>query len=116
MMHTTHTTRLKSLQARGLDGAGDPIRMAVTFSHFALGPSPLPPRARVTATARIFQRKILAFAVRFAGVSHFAKTETFIEIWMRRVDQLFRRYEMTDELALETWEDEGGSARDTKRE
>lgn len=42
--------------------------MEVTFSHFAAGPTPHPPRARVTATAKSFQRDGLHFWFRFIGV------------------------------------------------
>jgi hypothetical protein len=73
MMHMMHMTRRKSLQSRALDGASWTLKMGGSVSHFASGPPPHPPRARVTATANIFQREILAFAVRFAGVSHFTR-------------------------------------------
>jgi hypothetical protein len=71
MMYIARITRRKSLASRALDGASGTLKMGGSVFHFGSGPTPHPPRARVTATANIFQRKILAFAVRFAGVSHF---------------------------------------------
>ena len=38
--------------------------------------------------------------------------ETFIEFCLRRVDQLLRLCGFTTEIAIEMWEDEGGSTSD----
>jgi hypothetical protein len=55
--------------------------MDTQSSHLAQGTTLPPPPRRVTATAKIFQREIVAFAVRFAGLSHFfprdSKWKTF---------------------------------------
>jgi hypothetical protein len=79
-MHTTHTTRRKSLQAREFVGAADPIRMAVTFSHLAQGTTPHPPRARVTATPNPIAGKVLKFRVHCGGLSHFSDAKNFDEL------------------------------------
>jgi hypothetical protein len=71
MMHMMHATRCKSIRVHALDGASDAKGWRISRSTLAAGPTPHPPRPRVTATARYFQRKVLAFAVRFGGSSHF---------------------------------------------
>jgi hypothetical protein len=77
MMRTTHTTRRKSLRVREFDSGRAAKGWRLPSSHLAMGPVPLPPRARWTATASIFQREVLKFRVQGSGRSHFFPGEIF---------------------------------------
>jgi hypothetical protein len=71
MMYITHMMRCKSLRSRTLDGGADEIRMEDQSLHLAQGTTRHPPRARVTATAKLFQREGFNFRVHCRGFSHF---------------------------------------------
>lgn len=72
MMHITHIMHSISLSVEALDGVPLDKDGRYLLSTLAAGPSPQPPRARVTATAKYFQREGLNFRFRFAGSSHFS--------------------------------------------
>jgi hypothetical protein len=77
MMYIARITRRKSLPSKGFGRRVRTLKMGGSVSHFALGPPPHPPRARVTATANIFQREVLKFRVHCRGVSHFSDAKKF---------------------------------------
>jgi hypothetical protein len=66
-----HTHDAKSLRVRALDSESGRIKMGVTFFPLGSGSYPTPPRARVTATANIFQREVLNFMVDWTGFPTF---------------------------------------------
>ena len=66
MIYVTYMMRCKSLRSSALDGGHGHERMETQSLHLAQGTTRHPPRARVTATAKLFQREDVNLSFRFA--------------------------------------------------
>ena len=67
MIYITYMMRCKSLRSSALDGGHGHERMETQSLHLAQGTTRHPPRARVTATAKLFQREVKKRTVHCAG-------------------------------------------------